>query len=124
MSLISQAVSCGIGSARARPGLPRRRPCAGADPRRAQRQDEFDRIPGLHFHDLRHTGNMLAAPGASLADLKARMGHDSARAAMIYQHATAEADQAIAEALDKRITGSQKTDQGRDGAAGMLAKTG
>jgi hypothetical protein len=29
----------------------------------------------------------LAAPGASLADLKARMGHDSARAAMIYQHA-------------------------------------
>jgi hypothetical protein len=67
---------------------------------------------------------MLAAPGASLADLKARMGHDSARAAMIYQHATAEADQAIAEALDKRITGSQKTDQGRDGAAGMLAKTG
>ena len=42
-------------------------------------------VPGVHFHDLRHTGNMLAAPGASLADLKARMGHDSARAAMIYQ---------------------------------------
>jgi integrase len=35
--------------------------------------------PGLHFHDLRHTGNLLAAPGASLADLKARMSHDSAR---------------------------------------------
>ncbi len=84
-------------------------------------------IPGLHFHDLRHTGNMLAAPGASLADLKARMGHDSARAAMIYQHATAEADQAIADALDKRITGSQQTDQDSDdddGAAGALAKTG
>ena len=31
------------------------------------------------------------------------MGHDSARAAMIYQHATAEADHAIADALDKRI---------------------
>jgi integrase len=40
--------------------------------------------PGLHFHDLRHTGNMLAAPGASLADLKSRMGHSSTRAAMIY----------------------------------------
>ena len=25
-------------------------------------------VPGVHFHDLRHTGNMLAAPGASLAD--------------------------------------------------------
>jgi integrase len=25
-------------------------------------------IPGLHFHDLRHTGNTLAAPGASLGD--------------------------------------------------------
>jgi integrase len=43
-------------------------------------------VPGLHFHDLRHTGNMLAAPGTNLADLKARMGHDSARAAMIYQN--------------------------------------
>ena len=43
---------------------------------------------GLHFHDLRHTGNTLAAPGARLADLKAQMDHDRARAAMIYQHAT------------------------------------
>src|SRR5215813_15395688 len=35
-------------------------------------------LPGLHFHDLRHTGNTLAAQaGVSLADLKARMGHDS-----------------------------------------------
>jgi hypothetical protein len=36
MSAIS-AVSCGRESARARPGLPRQRPSAGADPRRAQR---------------------------------------------------------------------------------------
>ena len=86
-------------------------------------------VPGVHFHDLRHTGNMLAAPGASLADLKARMGHDSARAAMIYQHATAEADQVIADALDKRIEGATKpTEQGPDddddGTAGVLARTG
>ena len=61
-------------------------------------------VPGLHFHDLRHTGNTLAAQaGVSLADLKARMGHDSVRAAMIYQHAAAEADQKIANALDQRI---------------------
>jgi hypothetical protein len=39
----------------------------------------------------------------SLADLKARMGHDSVRAAMIYQHAAAEADQKIASTLDQRI---------------------
>ncbi|MEV0400592.1 tyrosine-type recombinase/integrase [Actinoallomurus sp. NPDC050550] len=46
-------------------------------------------LSGLHFHDLRHTRNTLAAQsGASLADLKARMGQDSDRAALIYQHAT------------------------------------
>jgi integrase len=61
-------------------------------------------LPGLHFHDLRHTGNTLAAQaGVSLADLKARMGHDSVRAAMIYQHAAAEADQKIANTLDQRM---------------------
>ncbi|HEX7267982.1 MAG TPA: tyrosine-type recombinase/integrase, partial [Streptosporangiaceae bacterium] len=61
-------------------------------------------LPGMHFHDLRHTGNTLAAQaGVSLADLKARMGHDSVRAAMIYQHAAAEADQKIANTLDQRM---------------------
>ncbi len=30
-------------------------------------------VPGLHFHDLRHTGNTLAsrAPGTSLRDIMA-----------------------------------------------------
>ncbi len=61
-------------------------------------------VPGLHFHDLRHTGNTLAAQtGVSLADLKARMGHDSVRAAMIYQHASSAADLRIANALDQAI---------------------
>ncbi len=79
-------------------------------------------IAGLHFHDLRHTGNTLAAQaGVSLADLKARMGHDSVRAAMIYQHAAAEADQKIANALDQRIElinvkpGTSQGDLGRHG---------
>jgi hypothetical protein len=35
------------------------------------------------------------------------MGHDSARTAMIYQHATAEADRLIADALDRRIGDSR-----------------
>ena len=79
---------------------------------------------GLHVHDLRHTGNMLAAPGASLADLKARMGHDSARAAMSYQHATTAADRAIAAALSAQIEASGKDGEDRpdddDGLGGVL----
>jgi integrase len=85
-------------------------------------------VPGVHFHDLRHTGNMLAAPGASLGDLKARMGHDSAHAAMIYQHATAAADRAIADALDKRTEASGRGDEHRpeddDGLGGVLVPAG
>lgn len=57
-------------------------------------------FPGLHFHDLRHTGNMLAAAsGASTRDLMARMGHDSMNAALIYQHRNREADRKIADHL-------------------------
>jgi hypothetical protein len=60
--------------------------------------------PGLHFHDLRHSGNLLAAAsGASLRDLMSRMGHDSMRAALIYQHATQKADRKIAQALERLL---------------------
>ena len=59
-------------------------------------------LPGFHFHDLRHTGNTLAATtGASTRELMARMGHASMRAAVLYQHATSERDQQIAEALSE-----------------------
>jgi integrase len=65
---------------------------------------------GLHFHDLRHTGNTLAAStGASTRELMARMGHASPRAALIYQHASTERDRAIADALGVQITQSQKS---------------
>jgi integrase len=51
---------------------------------------------GLHFHELRHTGNHLAAiSGVGLRDLMVRMGHDSERAALIYQHQAPGADQVI-----------------------------
>ena len=51
--------------------------------------------PDLHFHDLRHVGGTLAAAtGASLKELMARLGHSSTRAALIYQHATRDRDQA------------------------------
>jgi integrase len=59
---------------------------------------------GLHFHDLRHTGNAFAASsGAGLRDLMARMGHDSERAAIIYQHAARGADEAMSEAIDAQV---------------------
>ncbi len=57
-------------------------------------------LVGFHFHDLRHTGNTLAAQtGASTKELMARMGHASPRAALIYQHATKDRDKAVAQAL-------------------------
>jgi len=73
--------------------------------RRARRSDSQD----WHFHDLRHTGNTLAAQtGTSLRDLMTRMGHDSPRAALIYQHASSGADRAIADALDLLIAATEE----------------
>jgi integrase len=64
-------------------------------------------VEGLRPHDLRHTGNTLAAAtGASTKELMARMGHASPRAALIYQHATEQRDRAIADALDELVSGT------------------
>lgn len=51
---------------------------------------------------------MAAATGASLRELMERMGHSSTRAAMIYQHATRERDQAISAAMGAALTQAQK----------------
>jgi integrase len=58
-------------------------------------------VPDAHFHDLRHTGGTAAATttGATIKELMARLGHSSPRAAMIYQHATADRDKTIASGL-------------------------
>lgn len=54
----------------------------------------------LRFHDLRHTGATLAAAtGATLAELMARLGHSTPKAALVYQHVAADRDRAIALAL-------------------------
>ncbi|GGU07243.1 tyrosine-type recombinase/integrase [Streptomyces coeruleorubidus] len=72
-------------------------------------------IKGLHFHDLRHTGNTLAAStGASTRELMARMGHSTARAALIYQHASAERDRLIADALSALVDRGRKTRKEQD----------
>ena len=65
-------------------------------------------MPELHFHDLRHTGNMLAADtGANLRELMERMGHASTRAALIYLHKKAGRDKAIADGLSAMIDKSR-----------------
>jgi integrase len=56
----------------------------------------------LRFHDLRHTGAVMAAQqGATLADLQARLGHSTANAALLYQHTAKGRDQLIAESLSR-----------------------
>jgi integrase len=56
--------------------------------------------PDLRFHDLRHTGAVLAAStGATLAELMARLGHSTPGAALRYQHAAEGRDKQIAKAL-------------------------
>jgi len=70
-------------------------------------------VPHLHLHDLRHTGNTLAAgtPGTSTRDLMERMGHDNMRAALIYQHTTRDADKRIADGLRDGIERAVRDDQ-------------
>ena len=63
--------------------------------------------PDLRFHDLRHTGAVLAAAtGATLAELMARLGHSTAGAALRYQHAAADRDKVIATALSQLAGGT------------------
>jgi integrase len=57
-------------------------------------------MKGFTFHDLRHTGQTLAAAtGATLADLMLRLGHASPAAANRYLHAVAGRDREVASAL-------------------------
>ena len=59
----------------------------------------------LRWHDLRHSGAVLAAAtGATLAELMARLGHSTPQAAMRYQHAAQGRDRQIAKLLSKMVT--------------------
>lgn len=69
---------------------------------RARTKTEMD---GFTFHDLRHTGQTLAAStGATLKDLMRRLGHASAAAANRYLHAVEGRDAEIAAALSELAT--------------------
>jgi integrase len=58
----------------------------------------------LRWHDLRHSGAVLAAAtGATLAELMARLGHSTPAAAMRYQHAAQGRDKQIAAMLSQLV---------------------
>lgn len=66
--------------------------------------------PDLRFHDLRHTGAVLAAQtGATLAELMGRLGHSTPGAALRYQHAASERDQEIARRLSDMVSATGDT---------------
>ena len=88
-------------------------------------------VPVIHFHDLRHTGNTLAAhAGASLRELMDRMGYSTTRAAMVYLHATDERQWAITDALSQLAVGnrprpsSAPSARSGHGSAGCLVRIG
>jgi integrase len=63
--------------------------------------------PDLRFHDLRHSGAVLAAlSGATLAELMGRLGHSTPAAALRYQHVAAGRDEAIAAKLSEIAYGN------------------
>ena len=56
--------------------------------------------PDLRVHDLRHSAATMAAQaGATLAELMARMGHSTTKAALVYQHVAEGRDRIIAERM-------------------------
>lgn len=65
--------------------------------------------PDLRWHDLRHSGAVLAAQtGATLAELMARLGHSTHQAALRYQHAAAGRDKVIAAAMSEMVQGASE----------------
>lgn len=66
----------------------------------------------ITLHDLRHAGATLAAwTGASTRELMARLGHNTPRAALRYQHAAASRDREIADRLGRLFDPPSPEDQ-------------
>jgi integrase len=86
----------------------------GAQPRRSNFSRPWNKataaaLNGFHFHDLRHTGNVVAGEvSATLRELMDRMGHASSGAALIYQHRTMQRDKIIADEISRRAEAELK----------------
>jgi len=84
-------------------------------------------LVGIHLHDLRHTGNQFVADaGANPRELMERMGHDSARAALIYLHSSAERQRALANEVGRNVRAALKKPGGKPKRSGtrMARKEG
>lgn len=58
----------------------------------------------LRWHDLRHTGQSLAAAaGAGIKELQARAGHSTTAAAVRYLHRVQDGDRRVAAAMDELV---------------------
>jgi integrase len=76
-------------------------------------------LADLHFHDLRHAGNVLAAAaGANLRELMERMGHSTTRAAIVYLHSTDERQRKVADALGDLARAELRDDRKQGTARG------
>ena len=69
---------------------------------------------GLHFHDLRHTGNTWHAESG--ATVRERMGHSSTKAALIYIHSRDGRQRLLAEAMSERLAEALRTDPASESA--------
>ncbi|SKC76198.1 tyrosine-type recombinase/integrase [Krasilnikoviella flava] len=84
---------------------------SGRPVRASQRTQMFARArraagrDDLRWHDLRHTGATRAAEaGATLRELQNRLGHSTIAAALVYQHASDDADRRLAERMAAMTT--------------------
>ena len=70
----------------------------------------------VRVHDLRHSGQLLAATnGATLTDLQRRMGHSTVNAAMAYAHASRDNGRSIAERMNAQRATVVSLDSRRQG---------
>jgi integrase len=82
-------------------------------------------LSAIHFHDLRHAGNTLAASaGATLRELMDRMGHDSERAAMVYLHGSDARQHQIAKTLSEIAKDQLKRANARQGTQAAGKRSG
>ena len=61
-------------------------------------------LASMRWHDLRHfSGTTAAQSGATLAEVMGRLGHSTSQAAMRYQHAASDRDEAVAAAMSAKV---------------------
>jgi hypothetical protein len=89
--------------------------------------DEYLADPGPRSEVFSMVHNPLptsSSGGAGIKDLMARMGHDSERAALIYQHEARGADKMITDTIDAHVEAEQGARGDDDGPAGVLVPAG